>query len=176
MGRSTAPHSDTISFDGLCHTSAAGRLRSSTSSTTRLLARWGGGSTESVISLALFNQFVAAWSQTRTWRPMPMTSRCWLLVPASWRLRRGRTNSVQLWWGRQMGSNWPLPDWIPTWRRSPRIPTSPGSTHKCESETRWPRRTEPVEYFVPHLCRNSRPWLCQASFEGSQRHESLNWI
>ena len=74
----------------------------------------------------------------RTSRPLSTSSRFWPLLPASWRLRQGRTTYVQPWWGEQMGNKRPLLSRNPAWLCSPRIPTSPGSTHKNESETRYP--------------------------------------
>ena len=78
------------------------------------------------------------------WRPTPTTSRCWLLLLASWRPRRGPTNYAPYWWGGPMASNWPL---LPrNLARPSSLPTSssPDSTLKCESATRWLRWTEPL--------------------------------
>ena len=48
-----------------------------------------------------------------------------------------------------MGNNWPLLPINPAWHCSPRIPTSPGSNHKCTSMrmTRWPHWIEPLKYW-----------------------------
>ena len=74
-------------------------------------------------------------SHMQTWRPMVTSPRCWLLLSASWRPRRGLTNFALYWWGGQMASNWPLLPRNPAWPCSAPTPTSLDSTLKCESVT-----------------------------------------
>ena len=92
---------------------------------------------------------------------MPMTSLCWPLLPTSW--RRRRTNYALLWWSGQMRNNWPLLLRNPVWRCSQRIPTSPGSTLKCESAMRWPHWNEPQKSWVSRWISISRSSLTPAT-------------
>ena len=73
-----------------------------------------------------------------TWRLTLTTSRYWHLLPASWRQRRGWTNSAILCWGGQMESNWALLPRNPAWHCSLRTPTShqPSSPRLCQRASR----------------------------------------
>ena len=123
-------------------------------------AAWWGTTTV----VALFNHFV--WLPNSRFRHdvrlTLMTSRCCPLLPASWRSKRRQTNYVLLWWGGQMASKRPLLPRNSVWHCSPLTPTSPDSTIRCESVTRWLFWTKPPKIlgvtldthftFVPHAC------------------------
>ena len=171
---------DTTWSDGWWHTSATESPCNFFSSIAFLPAMCGQGCQRDLSSPqpSSTNLCRTAPLLTRTWRPTPTTSRSWHLLPASWRLRRVRTNYALPWWGEQMRNNLPFLHRNPTWHCSPRIPTSATSVHLWRS--RWPRWIEPLKSWearwTPLHLRPSRLRLCRACLEGPQRHESPSWV
>ena len=102
-------------------------------------------------------------------------SRCWPLLPTSW--RRGRTNSALLWWGGQMESNWPLAP------QKSRVILFTSDTHQSWlhpqvriGDTHRTSKILGVTLYTPLHLRPSRSRLCRAGIEGSQHHESHCWL
>ena len=81
------PDSDTTWLCGLWHTSATGRLRVFTSSPIYLPTRCGRGFHKNLpypLPFLTTTLCRISPSLTQTWHPMPMTSHCWPLLPASY--------------------------------------------------------------------------------------------
>ena len=92
---------------------------------------------------------------------MPMTSRCWPLLPASW--RPGQTIYASLCLGGQLASNRPFLPRNPAWPSSLPTPISPNSTLKCELVTQWLRWRGPLKSWVLRWTTNSPPALTPAT-------------
>ena len=138
-----------------------------------------GNPQESVISQpSLTNLCRTVPSLTLTWRPTLMTSRCRPLLPAS---RRGGWNKGQPTSyspgevnGKQIAIHC-SPEIQRDSVHFSRIPTNPGSTHKCELVTRWPLKTELLKSWASCLIPISTTALAPTIVSRELRVPSALW-
>ena len=165
----------------LSHSSAAGRQPVSTGRQPFALTEFTGGGLAGIRHFPSHLQ--SLWvGLPHSWLGHDIL--CWQLRVASHFFQyhrgwgKGLTNSLQLWWGREMVNICPLLPRNPAWLCSLRIPTCPYSrvnrwrgSHSELNPSNPGHRAEHPLYLRP-----SHPRLYRTSLEGPQRQESLSWV